>query len=459
MSEMDNLIAEQAIARGFVDEYGAVVLDQAAEFIGKYVVFPSPHCLTAVTLWAAHTHAGREFYVTPRLILDSAEPGSGKTRVIELLRLLVHAPILSISTTTAALYRRLDEGPRTVLLDETDAIFGKQSAPQHEDLRALLNAGYKRGATVDRCVGDGAKIKVVEFPVFAPVALAGLAGNMPATITTRAVTIHMRKRAPGEHVEPYRERDAEPYAEPLRTALAGWVGKHAPQLGNARPEMPEGVVDRPSEIWEALLAVADLAGGDWPKRAREACRYFVLDVDPGEMSLGVRLLADLRDVFGDADRMQTTDILERLCAIEEAPWPDMWGKPLDARRLSRELGRYGVAPAPFKDAADKTVKGYTTYPVDTKSAKSAGLIDAWRRYLPKVSGNDGNSGNPAGQSGYPQTPVTDGSVTDQDPETALTREVTPVTAVTGNHRWWVGSSQPEHPGCAGCAALRPGGAA
>lgn len=187
-------------------------------------------------------------------ILDSAEPGSGKTRVLELLALLCRNPKLSISTTTAALCRRIAQGPLTVLLDETDAIFAPKAAQQHEDLRALLNAGYKRGATVDRCVGDGAKIKVVEFPVFAPVALAGLAGRMPATITTRSVTVHMRRRAPSEHVEPLSEQEAAQEAEPLHDRLADWVTEVADEL-----------------------AVADAAGGAWPARARAACSYFVLD--------------------------------------------------------------------------------------------------------------------------------------------------------------------------------------
>jgi len=161
----------------------------------------------------------RQRGATPRLVLDSAEPGSGKTRVLELLALLCRRPKLAISTTTAALYRRLAQGPLTVLLDEVDAIFNPKNGGNYEDLRALLNAGYKRGATVDRCVGDAAKMRVQELPVFAPVALAGLAGKMPSTITSRAITIHMRRRAPGEHVMPYRERDAEQDAKPLREQL------------------------------------------------------------------------------------------------------------------------------------------------------------------------------------------------------------------------------------------------
>ncbi len=356
---------------------GAQVLDDVAVFIGRYLALPVVHALTVLVLWTAHTHAASRFYVTPRLVLDSAEPGSGKTRVLELLALLCRRPKLAINTTTAALYRRLAYGPMTVLLDEVDAIFAPKAAPQHEDLRALLNAGYKRGATVDRCVGDASKMKVQEFPVFAPVALAGLAGRLPGTITSRAITIHMRRRAPGETVLPYYERDAEDDARPLREQLEAWVDAVADTLADARPQMPENVVDRSAEVWEALLAVADAAGGGWPKAAREACTYFVLDADPGELSLGVRLLADLRGLFArrGTDRLPSAEIVTELCNLEEAPWSDLYGKPLDPRRLSKELGRYGVESKVIKLPDGRTPRGYTTH-------GETGLTDAWTRYLP-----------------------------------------------------------------------------
>jgi hypothetical protein len=345
-------------------------LDATAGWFRRYLAVPSGHCITLLALWAAHTHASESFYVTPRLIIDSAEPESGKSRVLELLNLTTRAPIFTMNTTIAALYRRLTGAPRTILLDETDAIFAKGAAQNHEDLRALLNAGYKRGATVDRCVGDGAKMEVKEFPAFAPAALAGIAGTMPATITTRAVTIHMRRRAPGEEIAEFFEEDAAEEAEPLRKNLAEWVGEVATELKGARPVMPPGVTDRKAEIWRALLAVADAAGGDWPDEARAACKHFMLGADPGELSLGVRLLADLRGIFGDHDQLSTATILESLIALEEAPWGDMHGKPIDSRRLARMLGKYGVKPKVVR-IGDTTPRGYTR----------EALIDEWRRYL------------------------------------------------------------------------------
>src|SRR5690606_23888332 len=175
---------------------------------------------------------------------------------------------------------------------------------------------------------------------------------------TRAVTIHMRRRAPGEVIAEFIEEDAIGEAEPLREALAKWIAYAGAQVHGARPVMPKGVVDRKAEVWRALLAVADAAGGHWPETARAACRHFVLESDPAELSLGVRLLADLRTVFGNADALASATILERLCAMDEAPWSDMRGKPLEFRGLSRMLGKYGAKPKVVR-IGDHTPRGYT----------------------------------------------------------------------------------------------------
>ena len=356
---------------------GDAVLDDVTAFLTRFVVFPDEHCAPTLALWFAHTHAADRFYITPRLILDSAEPGSGKTRVLEVAALLVNAPESTISTTPAALFRLVSANRITILFDEVDAVFSVKGG--NEDLRGLLNAGYKQGATVTRCAGDAKSMKVERFPVFAPVALGGIAGHMPATITTRAVTIHMRRRRSDQQVEPFKQRAAEREARPIREGLAAWMASVAEEVGEATPELPDGVADRAAEIWEPLVAIAEAAGGDWPERARKACAHFVLNASQPATD-GVRLLADLRTVFRrhNTDRLATKALLADLTGMEEAPWADFEGKQLDGRRMARELARYGVAPSAFKDDSNTTVKGYVTYPTKDQ----VGLADAWDRYLP-----------------------------------------------------------------------------
>lgn len=370
------------------------LLNEIHRKVTKYVTFPAEHHSVVVALWIVHTWVIGAFYVTPRLILDSAEPGSGKTRVLELLALLCRSAKLTLNTTTAALYRRIaaaaDEGlpPPTVLQDEADAIFGKTATPQAEDLRALFNSGYRSGATVDRCEGDAKNMKVKEYPVFAPVALAGLAGRMPDTIRTRGVTLHMRRRRPDQKVADFRERDALAEIAPIRQQLQEWAEENEEALAAARPVMPAGVIDRSAEIWEPLLAIADLAGDDWSAQARAACTYFVVDsaADDEKLSLGQRLLRDIKALLEveNTNAMWSAEIISKLTSDPESEWRDLWGKTLDQRRLAKELGKYGVKSKDIRIGLAKN-KGYA---IDGPT----GLGQAWQHWLsPSVSATSATS--------------------------------------------------------------------
>jgi len=355
---------------------GAEVLAEIQAFIDRFCAFPDNHALTAVTLWAAHTHMVEHFHTTPRLAFLSPEPASGKTRALEILDLLVTDPMFSLNASPAAIFRTLADRQITLLFDEVDAIWSKRGRDDnHEDLRALLNAGYKRGTSIPRCVGP--KHEIVQFSVHCAVALAGL-GDLPDTIMSRAIIIRMRRRRPDEHVEPFRTRSHEPEGHQLRERLAIWSDTVGAEAGKAWPEMPAGIVDRPEEVWEPLIAVADAAGGDWPARAREACIELCKVAEDRQASLGIRLLSDLRIIFGDRDVMHTATIIERLVDADEleadAPWSDLRGKPLAVRGLASMLKPYGVHV--MKVWADgRSLQGY----------RREHLHDAWSRYLPPVS--------------------------------------------------------------------------
>lgn len=352
---------------------GAELLDDVRAFIGRFVAFPSPAALHAVTLWAAMTHMADHLHATPRLALLSPEPGSGKTRVLEVLALLVLRPMLVFGASAAAIFRTLAIEVRSLLFDEVDAIWTKRGkdSDSNEDLRALLNSGYRRGATIPRCVGP--RHEVQNFAVYSPAALAGL-GDLPDTLMSRSVIIRMRKRMKSERVEPFRMRVHEPQGLPLAERLEKWAGQVGQQVGNAWPELPPGVVDRPAELWEPLIAVADAAGGHWPATARAACVELLKVAEERDVSLGVRLLIDLRTVFGDADAMATADILDALHDLDEAPWGDLYGKPMQSRTLARMLRQYEVKSTKVKTAG-RSLQGY----------RREDMWDAWERYAPSAS--------------------------------------------------------------------------
>ncbi|WP_330469349.1 DUF3631 domain-containing protein (plasmid) [Streptomyces longwoodensis] len=359
---------------------GAALLDEVEAFHRRFNVFPSEAAYVAVVLWDAHAHLLDCFESTPRLAFLSPEPGSGKSRALEIVETLVPNPMAAVDASAAALFRAVAgvDGKRpTILFDEIDTIFGPK-AGENEQLRGFINAGHRRNRPMFRCVGDGANQTVQAFHSYAAVAVAGL-GYLPDTIRDRSVNIRMRRRARNETIEPYRTRIHEQQGFALRDRLATWAEQVSERVMNVWPAMPEGVTDRPADVWEPLLAVADAAGGEWPDRAREACVVLVAASKANDKgSLGVRLLTDLRDhVMAGIDRLPTVAILDRLNALDDAPWADLHGKPLDNRRLSRMLAEYMTAdnePITSRNikAAGSVLKGYY----------AADLRDAWARYCP-----------------------------------------------------------------------------
>jgi hypothetical protein len=359
---------------------GAKLLEETYDALTRYVVFPDGAAAVAVTLWIAASHAQPAWEHATRLAIKSPVKRCGKSRLLDLAEALCHQPLPTVNVSVAALVRSINEDdPPTLLLDEADTIFGKrrgERAEAAEDLRGILNAGHKRGGKYRRW--DQARRQPEECPTFSMAALAGI-GDLPDTIEDRAVIVTMRRRAPGEQVSSFRRRRDLPALVTLRDRLHGWLRDHLAELETATPAMP--VEDRAADTWEPLVAVADLAGGDWPDLARDACRTMTAQASADDDgSLGERLLADLREVFADDDRLDSRTILERLHSLEEAPWADLYSKGLDARGLARLLRPYGVRPKVLR-LGTATPRGY----------ERADLLDPWQRYTPER--NERNMGN------------------------------------------------------------------
>lgn len=118
-------VKERSLALyGSPPETAALLADVAA-FIRRYVVLTDAQVM-AVALWVLHTWAIEAADVTPYLIITSPEKRTGKTRLLEVLDLLVPRAMRVANTSTSALFRTLDDttgGRVTLLQDEADALF------------------------------------------------------------------------------------------------------------------------------------------------------------------------------------------------------------------------------------------------------------------------------------------------------------------------------------------------
>jgi hypothetical protein len=332
-----------------------------------------------------HTHLTDCFESTPRLYFKSPEAGSGKTRALEVSEYLVARGKLAMEMSPAYLIRKISQKPQpTILYDEIDTVFGPK-AKEHEDIRAVINSGHRQGASAGRCVAMGsANIIPIDLPCYGPVAMAGI-GNLPDTIMDRAIVIAMKKRTSAEKVTPWRSRVDKPRAQALGKRVAAWADSVRKAALDYWPEMPDGVEDRDADRWEALIAVADLAGGRWPELARKAVLVDVADKSDEKESLGVLLLTDIQAVLKTNNHyaangkpaMKTQALLNQLAKIDESPWGSINRdrSQLDARGLALRLRPYDIRPCDIRwlndDATQTVSKGY--YCMDFE--------DAWTRYV------------------------------------------------------------------------------
>ena len=351
--------------------HGEKMLAAVYGFLGRFVAYPSEQAHVAHSLWIVHTHLMDRWESTPRLAFLSPEPASGKTRALEVMELLVPNPVSAVNVSPAYLFRKVgNEEGVTILFDEIDTVFGPK-AKENEEIRGLLNAGHRRGAVAGRCVVHGKQVMTEEIPAYAPVALAGL-GWLPDTILSRSVIVRMRRRRQDEKVEQFRRRLHLREGDRIKSMIESWA--RTAEFEIVPPDkLP--LQDRDADVWESLITIADAVGGKWPTLAREAAVTLVTASKDRDPSLGIRLLADLRIVFGSRDQMTTKEALGALNSLGEAPWGDLKGKPLDERGLAGRLKQYGVKSKTLNMGGDDRAKGYDR----------TDLHDVWARYLPPSS--------------------------------------------------------------------------
>ena len=141
---------------------------------------------------------------------------------------------------------------------------------------------------------------------YCAIAFAGL-GHLPDTHGSRTIQIRMKRRAKDERKEKFKRKRHTPEAAPINQALVEWALAVAPSLSDYDPEMPEWIeeFDRMDDCWETLFAVADMAGGDWPERARAAAKYLIAAAKDKVITSGVTFLEHIFEAFMLAEGVHT----------------------------------------------------------------------------------------------------------------------------------------------------------
>lgn len=379
-------------------------LDDVRDWLARFISVMDARDLDLLALWAAHTYLAHETYSTPRLQIDSTMPGSGKTTVLEHLARLAWHPVQAASLSSPALLARiLDKGIRTILIDEVDRTLDPKRQGVDE-LIAILNSGYKRGATRPVLVpAKGGGWDLNEMPTFSPVAMAGNAPSLPEDTRSRCIRVLLMPDFDGS-VESSDWEEVEPAALDLSRRLRLAADGVRDEVRTIRPPLPDGCVGRLKEKWGPLARVAAVAGGDWAARVDELIRRDILEVemerDEGLTRLppAVVLLRDIHAVWRAGHAFTaSTELIEELAMHRPDMWGDVsaYGKRLTVQRMGRMLVQA------FKVHSTRLGTGSRGYRLAT-------FVPIWRRFkldAPIQTDGTGFIGETANRRPAPRTPI------------------------------------------------------
>jgi hypothetical protein len=343
---------------------GNEILTEIENLLKRFFILPVGSTVV-IALWIVHTYLFHLEMHSPYVAIRSAEKRSGKTNLMDFARPLVKRGIMTSSLTPAVAFRVIDQYSPSLLVDEFESIT--------EELRLILNSGYRRGGNVPRCVGDDNEIKF--FSTYSPKMFAGNKNRrIPDTLIDRSILIEMKRRSKDDPpIERFRSDRHEIESSDLKRKIIRWTNDHAEEVAQLDPpDLPE-LNDRQNDNWRPLLKIADVIGGDWPEKARQAAKL-LSNVDGEDQSIGVAILQDIHDIFEsrNVDRLASGAITAELAQLEERPWPE-WkaGKPITERQLATLLKPFGIKPKQLKFHSEN-LRGY----------EREWFSDAFSRYLP-----------------------------------------------------------------------------
>ena len=331
-----------------------------------------PHAAAAMALWTLHAWVLDAAHVSPFLMFTSPEMRCGKSTALAVLYRIGPRTALASNISPAAIFRYVEDSHPTLLIDEAETF-----VTGNEEVRGILNSGHTRDtATIIRLVGDNHEPK--EFSTWSAKAIASI-GKLSGTLRDRSIIVPMKRKKPNERVVKLRGRDTEEFLE-LRRKARRWADDNVDALKKAHPSIPEALNDRAADNWEPLLAIADLAGNEWPGSARTAAVKLSADSEGEAESNKVRLLRDIRAVFEELalDRLSSATLVAELAKDPDGPWfaYGRSGKPITQRQIATLLSDFttpsGTQIKPHNLRTDKVTKGYTW----------DDFADAFERYLP-----------------------------------------------------------------------------
>ena len=357
---------------------GAELLEQIAATYKRFCVLPN-HAADVLAVWVFLSYCYQKFEFAAVVAVWSPEPECGKGRVLDVTEKLAHHAFRTANTSAAVLYHSVSKGDITVLIDEIDS----QHVEQREAIGNILKSGFQSNGKAHRMAEINGEQTVVEFTTYCPKMLATIGlDTLDKATRTRSIGIRMQRKKRGDKIAKFRRYDGSE----LRRKCLRWVKDNLPALEAVKPmDLDECATDRQEDVWEPLVAIARVAGGDWEKRIREAASNLSGGANTAATeAIGHQLLSAMREYFDtNGDKVHTTTLIERL--NKAGDFSGLNGnRGITPFFLSKNLKPYGIESRGVR-IDNAVLKGYDR----------ASFEEAFQTYLstptPKTAVSKGNN--------------------------------------------------------------------
>jgi hypothetical protein len=214
----------------------------------QYVDFRSEVESAILALWTIGTYFYTMFPAYPYLALNGPK-NSGKSTVMRVMQPLAFNMVSTSDPTGPSMFRLIHYTSCTVGIDEAERYHNPKD-PGMQQIRQLLNSGYKQGMPAIRLIGEDMKPQA--FDVYSPKILAAIAG-LEDILASRCIAIPMRRTDRKMPSFPPDFDGASIRHQMYTLALTAF-----PHLYTNYFERPElhTLHNRSSELWSPLVALA-----------------------------------------------------------------------------------------------------------------------------------------------------------------------------------------------------------
>jgi hypothetical protein len=247
----------------------ADLLDRLVVFIGERVVFKHNWQPTLIALWIFGTYAHATFAYYGYLHPTSPTKRCGKSLLLELLELLsFNATGASADPTAAVIFRECNRNGSTQIFDEMEKL--QADKEKWGAVIAILNVGFKRGATVPRVL-DPKTDTTRDFHVYSPKALASIS-RLPETTADRTIPIELERKKRSENTKRVGTKESRLQAVQLRDDCHIAALRKASSLMEFYERIeelgvPNELDDRARDILEPLFAIAAVADAESSRKS------------------------------------------------------------------------------------------------------------------------------------------------------------------------------------------------